>query len=325
MIVSRQLCRNINYRGLPFPPEHAIFSIRARRGENNVAQDTLKSHPYYGRTVTLATKHGKETVLGPPLKAAVGLMMDVPEDLDTDRLGTFTGEVPRIGSARATALKKARWGMAITGRLLGLASEGSFGPDPELLFVPTSHELLAFVDDGWGIEVIEQLIDPNTNYSHHAGKSLDDLEDFLIQAKFPSHGLIVRPNSGLMPDLLFKGITDTEALRRTLKTCASASEDGMAHVETDMRAFMNPTRRKVLGKVAHNLGRRLRTLCPQCKAPGWGMVDVIKGLPCEWCGAETLLTHKEVYGCPACDYVENHPRRDGLSNAPASNCPYCNP
>ena len=284
-----------------------------------------KAHPYHGRTVTLATKHQKEQVLGPPLQAAVGLVMYVPKNLDTDRLGTFTGEIERIGSPRETALKKARWGMAVTGGPLGLASEGSFGPDPVLGFVPTSHELLAFVDDDLGIEVIEQLIDRDTNYAHQSANSLDDLQAFLVQAKFPSHGLIVRPNSGFQPDLLFKGITDAEMLRHAVNTCAGASEDGLAHVETDMRAHMNPTRRKVLDNVAKLLGRRLATLCPRCSTPGWGRVELIQGLPCEWCGQATFLIRTEVYGCPGCDYREHHPRRDGLLAAAAVNCPYCNP
>ena len=286
---------------------------------------TKKPHPYSGRTITLATKHQKEQVLAPPLREAVGLIISVPKNLDTDLLGTFTGEIMRIGSPRETALKKARWGMAVTGRRLGLASEGSFGPDPQILFVPTSHELLAFVDDDRGIEVVEQVIDSETNYGHESGNSLEDLEKFLVKAQFPSHGLIVRPNTGIQPDLLFKGITDLGRLRYAVTACAASSEDGLAHVETDMRAHMNPTRRKVLEKVATKLGQRLQILCPHCSTPGWGLVDLVKGLPCEECGGETLLVATEVYGCPACDYREDRPRTDGLLVAPPDYCPYCNP
>ena len=285
----------------------------------------MMTHPYQGRQVVLATKHQKEQVLGPPLQSAVGLSLCLPDNLDTDLLGTFTGEVERVGSPRETAIQKARWGMAVMDMSLGLASEGSFGPDPQILFVPTSHELLAFVDDERGITVIEQIIDPETNYDHVAAHDLTTLEKFLTRVQFPSHGLIVRPNSGLQPGLLFKGITDTASLQDAVKTCSSSSEDGLAHVETDMRAHMNPTRRKVLKKVAQMLGQRLATLCPQCSTPGWGRVDLIKGLPCEWCGEKTLLTHTEVYGCVHCDYQENHPRHDGIRYASPAYCPSCNP
>ncbi|MHB1683942.1 MAG: DUF6671 family protein [Bacilli bacterium] len=283
------------------------------------------AHPYHGRKAALATKHQKERVFGQPLRHAVGLRVYVPADLDTDLLGTFSGEVDRQGTPREVALRKARLGMKAAGLTLGLASEGSFGPDPQLLFVPADHELLGFVDDDFGIEVVEQILSPKTNFAHDAARKFDDLKDFLARARFPSHGLIVRPNSGLQPELLFKGITKTAALKEAMARCASVSEDGLAHVETDMRAHMNPTRRQVLLEVALKLGRRLATLCPECRAPGWGLVDVVRGLPCEWCGGETDLMRAEIHGCPRCEYRETGPRSDGLLVAPPGNCSWCNP
>lgn len=286
-------------------------------------QDT--PHPYQGRQVALATKHQKELVLEQPLREAVGLTIFVPDNLDTDLLGTFSGEVARLGTPREVAIKKARWGMHASGLTLGLASEGSFGPDPQLVFVPAHHELLAFVDEDMGIEVVEQILSSQTNFAHDAAKTVDDLTDFLARAQFPSHGLIVRPNSGLQPGLLFKGITEVSALKDAVTRCATASADGLAHVETDMRAHMNPTRRQVLREVAVSLGRRLATFCPECQTPGWGLVDVVKGLPCEWCGGETTLVRAEVHGCVQCEYRESIPRSDGLRVAPPKDCPWCNP
>ena len=282
-------------------------------------------HPYQGRKAALATKHEKERVLGQPLQAAVGLTLYVPPDLDTDLLGTFSGEVDRQGTPREVALRKARLGMNAAGLTLGLASEGSFGPDPQLLFVPANHELLAFVDDELGIEVVDQILSVKTNYAHEVTKTVEGLKDFLARARFPSHGVIVRPNSGLLPGLLFKGITKFETLKEAVKRCARASEDGLAHVETDMRAHMNPTRRQVLREAAVQLGRRLATLCPECRTPGWGLVDVTRGLPCQWCGKETELVRTEVHGCPRCAYRESNPRSDGLRVASPGNCSWCNP
>lgn len=282
-------------------------------------------HPYQGRKVALATKHQKQRVLGPPLRATVGLKMCVPDGLDTDLLGTFSGEVDRQGTAQEVALRKARLGMSVAGLTLGLASEGSFGPHPQLLLVPVDHELLAFVDDEGGIEVVEQILSSRTNFAHDAARTPEDLKDFLERARFPSHGVIVRPNSGLQPGLLFKGITKFDGLKKALEQCASASADGLAHVETDMRAHMNPTRRQVLREVAMVLGRRLATLCLKCQTPGWGLVDMVRGLPCEWCGGETDLVRTEIHGCPRCEYRESYPRRDGLRVASPGNCPWCNP
>lgn len=286
----------------------------------------ITPHPYDKRTVVLASKHQKERVLGPPLRDAVGLQMRVPNGLDTDLLGTFSGEVARRGTPREVALQKARMGMDATKITLGLASEGSFGPHPQLLVVPADYELLAFVDAKERIEVVEQIVSLNTNYAYTVAKSAEDLTRFCDRAGFPSHGLIVRPNSGLQRGgPLFKGITQFDALSDALKHCVGYSDDGLAHVETDMRAHMNPTRQKVLRELAVKLGSRLSTFCPECQTPGWGVVDVVRGLPCEWCGGPTELVRLEIGGCPRCPHRENHPRSDGLQTAKPGNCPSCNP
>ncbi len=282
-------------------------------------------HRYLGRKAALATKHQKERVLEPPLRAAVGLTVCVPDDLDTDQLGTFSGEVERPGTPREVALRKARWGMRTADLPLGMASEGSFGPDPRLPFASADFELLAFIDDELGIQVVEQVLSSHTNFGVETGHTLDEVQDFLARAQFPSHGLVVRPNSGLEPGFVFKGITTVDALREAFDRSVAVSADGLAHIETDMRAHMNPTRRKVLREAAVKLGRRLATLCPQCRSPGWGRVDVVRGLPCEWCGRETELVRLEVQGCPRCEHRIAAPRRDGLLKAPADNCAWCNP
>lgn len=54
-------------------------------------------HPSLGLPVALATKHGKEAAIGPALAASPGLRVVVAAEVDTDRLGTFTGEVERLG------------------------------------------------------------------------------------------------------------------------------------------------------------------------------------------------------------------------------------
>jgi len=115
-----------------------------------------QAHPYAGRAAVLATRHGKERLLGRPLRVTPGLRLRVPPDLDTDALGTFTGEVARVGTPLEVARRKARLGMEAMGLPLGLASEGSFGPHPTIPFLPADHELLLFVDDERGVETVEQ-------------------------------------------------------------------------------------------------------------------------------------------------------------------------
>lgn len=78
----------------------------------------------------LLTQHGKEKVIARELEATLGCRLERLGDNDTDRLGTFTREVPRPGTQLEAARRKARIGMELSGSPLGLGSEGAFGPHP---------------------------------------------------------------------------------------------------------------------------------------------------------------------------------------------------
>ena len=78
---------------------------------------------------------------------------------DTDLLGTFTRETARGGSQLDAARRKARKGMELSGLDAGLASEGSFGPDPFAEMVPWNVALIAWLDDRMGIEVVGMATD----------------------------------------------------------------------------------------------------------------------------------------------------------------------
>jgi hypothetical protein len=269
--------------------------------------------------------HGKERAVALPLRAGVGLEVVVPAGMNTDALGTFTGEVERVGTPREVAFKKARLGMERAGLPLGLASEGSFGPHPEAFFVAGDHEVLVFVDEEIGIEVSEQVLTTETNFAHKEVSSFEELGDFLSLARFPSHALVVRPASGGESTGIRKGITTPEALREAIGEAKLLSEYGRVRVETDMRAHMNPMRMRVIQRVAVRLARRLRERCPECAAPGWGVVGVETGLPCSLCGTPTGFVRTEVFGCARCDHRRGLPRRDGLTAADPAHCPLCNP
>ncbi|GAA1077740.1 DUF6671 family protein [Nocardiopsis metallicus] len=282
------------------------------------------THPYRGTPVALATKHAKEHVLAPALARAPGLRVSVPE-LDTDRLGTFTGEIERPAPARETALLKARLGIEASGLPRGLASEGSFGPHPQVPFVPVGLEILAFVDHDLGIEVVEQRLSEHTNFAHTTASALDQqTERFLASARFGEHALIVRPNAGDTNDGLQKGIVSREELAEAIRRCAHASEDGLAFVETDMRAHHNPTRMRQIALLARRLADRLSALCPACAAPGYGTVDTRPGLPCSACRTPTARIAVEVQGCARCEHRRPRPVA-GARAADPGECPYCNP
>ncbi len=52
---------------------------------------------YEGEDAVLATMHGKERVISPPLESEPGLGVSLADGLATDRFGTFTREVERTG------------------------------------------------------------------------------------------------------------------------------------------------------------------------------------------------------------------------------------
>ncbi len=210
--------------------------------------------------------------------------------------------------------------MDATGLEIGIASEGSFGPHPALPFVAAGTELLAFVDAGIGLELVVERRSERTNFAHAPARSIDDLTEFLPRTRFPGHALLVRPNAGDGP--IAKGLADEAALARAVEAAARASTDGLAFVETDMRAHLNPTRMREIRRLGVALARRLRSACPACGAPGWGRVGARAGLPCADCGTPTYAIAADVLGCAACG--ERREIRRGGRADPGS-CPECNP
>lgn len=100
-----------------------------------------------GRSAVLATMHHKERVIAPLLGRFLGLQVQVPAGFDSDRFGTFSRDVARTGSALDAARAKIAAGFAhLPDATVGLASEGSFGPPPELPFISMGVELVLLVD-----------------------------------------------------------------------------------------------------------------------------------------------------------------------------------
>jgi hypothetical protein len=269
--------------------------------------------------------HGKEQAVAGPLVDRLGLLVEVPAGIDTDILGTFTGEVPRPGRIEEIAIAKARMGMAALGTRIGVASEGSYGPHPQIPFVAAGIEIMVMVDDENGIIVREKIIDENPVYDHVVAASLGDTHAFLRRVDFPRHALIVRPNAPVGESNILKGIASETALEGAIAESAAASSDLRAFVQTDMRAHMNPSRMHVIARLARRLADRVASACPRCTAPGFGVTGVVPGLPCKICGGPSTLTRSEILECAACDHAESRPRPDGLTHADPALCPSCNP
>jgi hypothetical protein len=286
------------------------------------------AHPYAGVPVALATRHGKQQAIAPALARAPGLRVVLAADVDTDQLGTFTGEIPRPVPADETAVRKARLALQATGLGHAVASEGSFGPHPATPLLAAGRELLVFLDTTRDLRVLEFRTTP-TNFAHTTTSRLDETTGaFLGRIGFGDHAVIVSPHTPPdphRPGPWHKGIRTRADLDTAISRCAARSADGLARVETDMRAHLNPTRMHQIGLLAGQLAGRLATLCPACRAPGHGPVENEPGLPCRACTTPTALSRAVVHGCARCPHRSRRPRADGRTRADPACCPYCNP
>lgn len=277
---------------------------------------------YQNELCHLASMHKKEKALGAPFEKFLGCKV-VPAQINTDLLGTFTGEIERTLTPAACAKEKCYRGLDLEKGALGVANEGSFGPHPWIPLITTDFEILFFADRNLGFELTLSKISPETNFSAKSIQSIDELSNFAKQALFPSHGLILRPHDTKEPSLIFKGIKDSEELYRIFQKCSETSRDSLVWVETDMRAHMNPTRMKVIEELAYEMVTRLAIPCPSCQIPGWGIVKHVPGLPCKECRMPTARIKSEIYGCCQCKYQEVLENQKEMANP--GHCPFCNP
>jgi len=276
---------------------------------------------YAGKRVALLTQHGKEHAIAPILEPALACRVERVTGYDTDRLGTFTRDIPRLGTQLDAARKKARIGMELAGGRLGLASEGSFGTDPFAGMFPWNVEVLMFLDDELGIEVCGIFQGPGRCDQQLTG-DWAAAQSFARKAGFPAHHLVLRPDHGDDPRIR-KGIADWDSFATAYEAARGESATGQVFVEHDLRAHAHPTRMDNIRQAARDLLARLQSSCPACGAPGFAVVENVPGLPCADCGAPTHETQSDVLGCVRCGHRVTRDR--ALKFADPGRCDWCNP
>ncbi|MBS4026655.1 MAG: hypothetical protein KGZ96_13455 [Clostridia bacterium] len=277
---------------------------------------------FAGRRAVLLTKHKKEEVIKPVLEKGTGCQIIVEKDYDTDQLGTFTREIARLGSQLEAARNKARKGMELKGTDLGIASEGSFGPYPGLPFLPLNREIVLLVDACEKLEICGVCQNSNTNFASEVAANFEQAENFAHKTMFPSHFLVLRPDHEEHSTVI-KGINNWEWLREAISWTLAKSVTGKVFLETDMRAYANPTRMQNIKKAAEDLVDKINSRCPHCQTPGYVAVESNKGLPCEECGLPTREAAAFIFACQMCGSREE--RLVPEKTAPAARCDYCNP
>ena len=277
---------------------------------------------FSGQKIALLTQHGKEKVIAPVLEPALGCIIERVDGYDTDLLGTFTRDVPRPGSQLDAARRKARIGMALANLPRGLASEGSFVLDPHTGMFPWNIELLIFIDDHLGIEILGVAQGP-TRRGHLQTGTWSEVESFAMSEGFPAQQLVLRPDNQ-HDSRLHKGIADWPQLRTEYALCVALANNGQVFVETDLRAFANPPRMQRIGEAASALLQRLQSHCPDCDLPGFALTEHLPGLPCEACQLPTQVHRHEIFECTICRHRLIRTRTDRTHAAP-QHCAYCNP
>lgn len=277
---------------------------------------------FKGRKLIIATKHQKEKAIAPILEKELGVKCIAPENLDTDLFGTFTGEVDRKDDPVTTARNKCLLAMEASGYDLATASEGSFGPHPAIFFVHADDEIMLFMDKKNNLEIIARELSTETNFNGEKITTKKQLDDFARKANFPSHGLILRKSKEDYAEII-KGITNQEKLHSAFEHLITIY--GEAYVETDMRAMHNPARMKVIEKATKKLAEKIKSCCPRCDAPGFGITDRKEGLPCSLCGSPTRSTLSYIYTCQKCGHTKEEIYPNKKTTEDPMYCDICNP
>ncbi|MFB2933932.1 DUF6671 family protein [Aerosakkonemataceae cyanobacterium BLCC-F154] len=281
---------------------------------------------FVDRTAVIATMHKKEAVISPILTRELGVKAIVPSDFDTDRFGTFTREIKRLGTQIEAAKFKAEAALNLTGETLAISSEGTFGPHPFVPYLSCDREIVILIDKQHDLEIIGEEFSTETNHSHQLVKSVEEAFEFAQKVGFPEHGLVVMfAENPKDSSEVIKGINTQEKLEEAVSLFLKKSLNGKVHLETDMRALYNPTRMKNIAKATLNLVEKINSLCPKCDRPGFSITDRRPGLPCSLCHTPTQLTLASIYRCQKCGFQKEMLFPDGIKQADPAQCMYCNP
>ena len=278
---------------------------------------------FAGRVLVIATMHGKEKVIAPILEKHLGVKVIIPTDFDTDQFGTFTRDKKRTGDQLEAARRKVALAMAHTGADLGVASEGSFGFDPDMPFVPSNLELVLLVDTKNKLEIRGHHRSSDTNTASQYVHTVNEAITFAKNVGFPEHALIVRKSQNDMHHI-YKGIRTHEELAKRVSELLKKIFVKKVYLETDMRAHMNPTRMEKIKKTTEDLIQNIQSTCPECGTPGFVVVQIKSGLPCRICKSETESPLSSIRKCQKCNYQTEIPREDKTFEDPAL-CSVCNP
>lgn len=278
---------------------------------------------FESKSFSVATKHKKEIVFS-NVFSSLGLFFVPAPQIDTDVLGTFTGETERKHSPLETAVQKVKL-LASQFKDVDfiIANEGSFGPHPYIPFVTADSEVIVLFDTKTETYFYLHNITTETNFAEKEISSVHQLEDFLNEIQFPSHAVIVSATSDDGITLFEKAIQDADMLKASINRLLSISKNGLVKVQTDMRAHLNPSRMKFIKQCAVKFVEELKIVCPQCNYPQFKISRTERGLPCYNCNTPTQSVKNYYYECKNCNYIQTKENEKEYEDP--MYCEVCNP
>jgi len=274
------------------------------------------AHPCRGVRAALLTRHGKSLVIGPILRDGLDIEVVETDAYDTDRLGTFSGEIERTLSPLDCARRKAELAIETTGLAVGLGSEGSFGPGPLGPLGTWNTELIVWYDAPRGWTIVGRAQGP-CSVRRSVVHDIPSALDFARQTP-AGQALIVSSGSRY-----YKALYGLDAVSAAATACRELDPQTPLTLHFDLRAQHSPERRARIGAAARDLLRRLLSLCPRCGRPDFCPDLAIAGLPCADCGEPTQETRERLARCAACEQEARYPVPDVVADP--QYCAACNP
>ena len=272
---------------------------------------------YKKRKISLLTNHGKERIIAPVLERTLGCQVERLQDCDTNQFGSFDRLTPRAGTQLQTARSNAQFAIDFSSHTAGIASEGAFTVDPFSGFMPWNIEMVLFLDDLHGLEVVGTAQGSAMNLSKSV-RDFDSLMEFAVDAGFPSHHLMLRSQNASDPRVI-KGIQDTDTLKSAFIHALMESSNGKVFVENDLRAFCNPTRRLMIEQATEDLSRKLLSLCPACQMPGFWKIKSVPDLTFSAGNSPVRESAYEIWQCQHCQCTN----RQATSQTPETDSKVC--
>lgn len=245
--------------------------------------------------ILLITKHKKEQAIAPLF--ALHDFDIVTAALDTDQLGSFSGEVARAFAPLECAKEKIKLGIEkLPDYNFYLASEGSFFSHPEMPFLTVDEECLVLYD-------VKQDHFFEVKYHTYSPQAVSDMEIDLQNADevlglcdFPKHDVILK--SFLNDELVdvYKDCDDLAYVKSLLTNTQVTWK-----VENDLRAMNNPTRMEAIAEATKLLIEEIQINCASCGSNKTKMVKKVLGLKCEICEIPSNKIKGETRQCLNCN------------------------